>query len=70
MFFSPQWEVSAVLQGHQGAVNSVAAISVSLSNKETRIVIASASANSTVRIWDRKRPEGPFTKYNYIAFSA
>jgi len=57
-----QWEVSAILEGHQGAVNSVAAISILPTNKEEkRTVIVSASADSTVRIWHRKGPGGKIT---------
>ena len=57
--FCHQWKISDVLEGHQGAVNSVAGINISLSKKEeSRTVIASASADSTIKIWDRKGTGG------------
>ncbi|KAJ7377066.1 Elongator subunit elp2 [Desmophyllum pertusum] len=58
------WEVSAILEGHQGAVNSVAAIT----DKRTRTIIVSASADSSVRIWDRKQPGNAFTCLQTVSF--
>lgn len=55
-----QWKVSFVLEGHQGAVNAVAAVilPVSDNSRATRTIIVSASADSSVRIWERKQTEG------------
>ncbi|XP_068708874.1 elongator complex protein 2-like isoform X1 [Montipora foliosa] len=63
------WRASDVLEGHQGAVNSVAGINIPSSNKEEqRTVITSASADSTVRIWERKGAEDHFICLQTVSF--
>ncbi|XP_074610672.1 elongator complex protein 2-like [Acropora palmata] len=63
------WTISDVLEGHQGAVNSVAGINISLSKKEeSRTVIASASADSTIKIWDRKGTGDHFSCLQTVSF--
>ncbi|XP_078357797.1 elongator complex protein 2-like isoform X6 [Oculina patagonica] len=64
-----RWEVSSILEGHQEAVNSVAAVTIPVSNDgRTRTVIVSASADSTVRIWDRRGPDDTFTCLQTVTF--
>lgn len=45
----------AILEGHEGAVNSVAAMTIQVSNNnaDMKTIIVSASADSSVRIWER-----------------
>ncbi|XP_015754768.1 PREDICTED: elongator complex protein 2-like [Acropora digitifera] len=63
------WKISDVLEGHQGAVNSVAGINISLPKKEeSRTVIASASADSTIKIWDRKGTGDHFSCLQTVSF--
>nr|XP_058967609.1 elongator complex protein 2-like [Pocillopora verrucosa]XP_058967610.1 elongator complex protein 2-like [Pocillopora verrucosa] len=64
------WKVSSVLEGHQGAVNAVAAVilPVSDNSRATRTIIVSASADSSVRIWERKQTEGNFTCLQTVSY--
>ena len=57
-----QWEQHAVLSGHTSAVNAVAAIGVQDENKPERTVVVTASADSTVKIWNRNRKGGKLEK--------
>ncbi|PFX24811.1 Elongator complex protein 2 [Stylophora pistillata] len=59
--YRPKWKVSAVLEGHQGAVNALAAVIVPAcdNSRTTRTILVSASGDSSVRIWERKQAEVP-----------
>ena len=53
----------AILEGHEGAVNSVAAMTIQVSNNnaDMKTIIVSASADSSVRIWERIGSGGMIT---------
>ncbi|XP_073239641.1 elongator complex protein 2-like [Porites lutea] len=65
-----QWKVCAILEGHEGAVNSVAAmtIQVSKNNADMKTIIVSASADSSVRIWERIGSGDKFTCLQTLSF--
>lgn len=59
MSFPIQVLKSVRLQGHEGPVYAVHAIYYnSPSDGEQHVMIASAAADSTVRLWSKKGPEG------------
>lgn len=59
-FFLIQVVKAFRLQGHEGPVYSVHAIYLSEGPDVVHTVIASAAADSTVRLWSKKGSEGRF----------
>ena len=53
-----QFELSTKLAGHTGPVTVVDAIYINNDQGDIRTLVASASVDSTVRIWERKHGEG------------
>ena len=56
--FFIQWIRTDSLEGHKGAVIAVAALTVTGDVNGSRTVLATASADSTVRIWEREGSKG------------
>ena len=53
-----QYEISSVLRGHTSVVTFVQGIYCSKTSEKQRTLIASASVDSTLRIWERKNDQG------------
>ena len=58
-----QWCQGDILSGHSGAVIAVSGITVDL-HGHSRTIVATSSADSTVRIWTRSGDKGIEIKIN------
>ncbi|XP_031562089.1 elongator complex protein 2-like [Actinia tenebrosa] len=63
-----KWCIFGVLEGHDSAVNSVASVTINHPDRSQQTIIASASADSTVKIWNRTDDQGEFQCIQTLSF--
>ncbi|XP_032234030.2 elongator complex protein 2 [Nematostella vectensis] len=65
------WILSATLKGHTNAINAVAAMSIKHADGANRILIATASADSSVILWEKaSSPQGSFESLQTLSFGS
>ena len=64
-FWLLQFEISSVLTGHTSVVTFTEGIYCTKKPEKPRTLVASASVDSTLKIWERKDAQG-WTRFSYI----